>query len=201
VGVLEIGPPLVVAHEAYVNGTTVAALGANPARKGWTLCAASAEGNVSLLRLAADPALPRGWNPLGSAPEPPPAPAPETAPGPRRPAEAGARPACAVLPRAQAAPGGAVDTEIVLINLGQQPQQVFVRFIADEGRSGLVRVTVEPGKRAKVSAAQSLFRRRLATAAFDGYVRIDGGDRETLVVDAVIRRQGEPPEEVRPHWR
>jgi hypothetical protein len=89
----------------------------------------------------------------------------------------------------------------VLINLGAAAQHIFVRFVPDDGRGTFTRVTVEPGKRTRVSVAESIFRRRWASNEFDGYVRIDGGDRDTLVVDAVIRRQGEPPEEVRPHWR
>jgi hypothetical protein len=109
-----------------------------------------------------------------------------------------------VLPRAQAQRGGAVDTEIILVNLGQQRSQVVLRFVPDEGRGTFTRVTVEPGRRAKVSIAETVFRRRWGGGGgdgFDGYVRIDGGDRDDLVVDAVIRRQGQPPEEVRPHWR
>jgi hypothetical protein len=122
------------------------------------------------------------------------------------PAEAagGPRGPFAVLPRAQAQRGGAVDTEIILVNLGQQRMQVVVRFVPDEGRGTFTRVLIEPGRRAKVSAAETLFRRRWGGGNggdFDGYVRIDGGDRDDLVVDAVIRRQGEPPEDVRPHWR
>ncbi len=209
VGVLAIGRAPAVAHEAYLKGVGVAALGSNPARKGWTLAAATPDGSVHLLRLPADLALPRDWDPF--APPPPQAPVPVPAPAPDAeppPEEAlppvgvgGARPPCAILPRAEAVRGGAVDTEIVLINLGQARAQLTMRFIADQGRGGFARVTVEPGKRTKVSLGQTLFQRRWAGGDFDGYIHIDGGDRDTLVVDAVIRRQGEPAEEVRPHWR
>ncbi len=210
VGVLAIGPRPAVVHEAFLKGASVSALGGNPARKGWTLAAATPDGTVTLLRLPGDPGLPRDWDPFATpVPEPTPVPVPVPEPVPEPPPEAmppvgagGAPQACAVLPRAEAVRGGAVDTEIVLINLGNASAQLFLRFIADEGRGGFARVTVEPGKRTKVSLAETLFRRRMATdTGFDGYVRIDGGDRDTLVVDAVIRRQGEPSEEVRPHWR
>ena len=206
VGVLGIGPRPAIVHEAYLKGAGVSALGSNPARKGWSLCAATTDGTVYLLRLAGDPALPRDWDPFAAPPvEAPPVPLPEPEPEfppeAMPPVEAGkAPPAVAILPRAEAARGGVVDTEIVLINLGQHPAQIFLRFVADEGRGGFTRVTVEPGKRMKVSLADALFRRRW-TSDFNGYIRVDGGDREMLVVDAVIRRQGQPPEEVRPHWR
>jgi hypothetical protein len=215
VGVLSLGPRPALVHEAFVKGTAVNALAVNPARRGWSLALATPDGTVSLLRMSHDPALPRDWDPffVPPPPEPPhvpvpaPAPAPEAQPpeeiapveaagGPRRP--------FAVLPRAQAQRGGAVDTEIILVNLGHQRAQVFVRFVPDEGRGTFTRVTIEPGKRAKVSIAETIFRRKWGGGGadgFDGYVRIDGGDRDDLVVDAVIRRQGQPPEEVRPHWR
>ncbi len=211
VGVVAIGARPAIVHEAYLKGVGVAALGGNPARKGWTLAAATPDGSVHVLRLPGDPGLPRDWDPFAPPPEPAPVPlpAPLPEPAPEAPPEAlppleagpGGAAGCAILPRAEAVRGGAVDTEIVLVNLGQRPQQLFLRFVADEGRGGFARVTVEPGKRRKVSVGQTLFQRRWAGGDFDGYVRVDGGDRDALVVDAVIRRQGEPPEDVRPHWR
>lgn len=215
VGVLSLGPRPALVHESFVKGTTVTALGVNPARRGWSLAVATPDGTVSLLRLSEDPALPRDWDPFAVPvpPEPPhvPAPAPQPPPEAQPPAEippaeagGGHRAPIAVLPRAQARRGGAVDTEIILVNLGQQRMQVVARFVPDEGRGSFTRVTIEPGRRAKVSVAETFFRRRWGggnAGDFDGYVRIDGGDRDDLVVDAVIRRQGEPPEEVRPHWR
>lgn len=215
VGTVSLGPRPALVHEAFVKGTAVAALGVNPARRGWSLAVATPDGTVSVLRLPADPALPRDWDPFAvpAPPEPPHVPAPAPQPPPEAqpaeeipPVEAGGGPRApfAVLPRAQAQRGGAVDTEIILVNLGQQRMQVVVRFVPDEGRGTFTRVTIEPGRRAKVSAADTLFRRRWGGGSagdFDGYVRIDGGGRDDLVVDAVIRRQGEPPEDVRPHWR
>ncbi len=209
VGVVSLGARPALVHESFVKGTAVTALGVNPARRGWSLAVATPDGTVSLLRMSHDPALPRDWDPFAvpAPPEPPqvPLPAPQP-PAEIPPVEAGGGPRApfAVLPRAQAQRGGAVDTEILLVNLGQQRMQVVVRFVPDEGRGSFARVTIEPGRRAKVSAADTLFRRRWGggnAADFDGYVRIDGGDRDDLVVDAVIRRQGEPPEDVRPHWR
>lgn len=205
VGVLAIGARPAVAHETHLKGVGVTALGGNPARKGWSLAAATPDGSVHLLRLPGDLALPRDWDPFAPPPPAPvPVPVPEAEPPEAMPPVevGGAGHPCAVLPRAEAVRGGAVDTEIVLVNLGNARAQLVLRFIADEGRGGFARVTVEPGKRAKVSLAETLFRRRMAgDSAFDGYVRIDGGDRDTLVVDAVIRREGAPSEEVRPHWR
>ncbi|HEX5137031.1 MAG TPA: hypothetical protein VFY93_08675 [Planctomycetota bacterium] len=209
VGVLSQGPRPAIAYESFVKGTVVTALGLNPARKGWSLAVTTPDGTMTLLRLPKDPALPRDWDPftVPPPPEPPPVPAPQPGPEPEEaqpelPVNAGgARRAFAVLPRAQAQRGGAVDTEIVLVNLGQQRMQVVLRYVPDEGRGGFTRVTIEPGKRAKVSLADTLLRRRWGANDFDGYVRIDGGDRDDLVVDAVIRRQGQPPEDVRPHWR
>jgi hypothetical protein len=208
VGVVALGARAALAHEVSLGGTSVVALGTNPARKGWSLAAATREGAFHLLRLPGDPALPRDWNPLAPAPDAPPAPAPVEEPPPEEPLEAapGAPRACAVLPRAEAARGGGVDTEIVLINLGDSPLRLLVRFVGDDGRGTSTRVQVDPGQRRKVSIAESLFRRgRWGRQApdFDGYVRIEGASREDLVVDAVIRREGSPhpPEEVRPHWR
>jgi hypothetical protein len=205
VGILGVGPRPAIVHEAYLKGAGITALAANPARKGWSLAATTPDGTMYLLRLAHDPALPRDWDPFAAPPvEVPPVPVPVPEPDADEampPVEAGKdAPPAAILPRAEAVRGGVVDTEIVLINLSERPAQIFLRFVADEGRGGFTRVTVEPGKRMKVSLADSLFRRRW-TNDFNGYVRVDGGDRDTLVVDAVIRRQGEPPEEVRPHWR
>jgi len=208
VGVVTFGPRPGLAHEAYLKGTGVTALGTNPARKGWSLGVATPDGTVALLRVPGDPELPRDWDPFSVAPPPEPPPVPVPVPGPAaQPAEelppveaaGGRHRSLAVLPRAQAARGGTVDTEILLVNLGEQRAEVFLRFIPDGGRASFTRVTIEPGQRTKVSLAKSLFRRLVGD--FDGYVRIDGGDRDTLVVDAVIRRQGEPPEEVSPHWR
>jgi hypothetical protein len=213
VGVLALGRRPAVVHEAYLKGALVTALATNPARKGWTLAAATPDSSVHLLRLRADAALPRDWDPFAPPPAPqaPQVPIPEPEPPPEAmpPVEVkgggggggGHQPASAVLPRAEAVRGGAADTEIILINLGGARMQLHLRFVADEGRGGFARVTVEPGKRTKVSIAQTLFQHRWAGGDFDGYVRIEGGDRDCLVVDAVIRRQGQPPEEVRPHWR
>jgi len=209
VGVVALGRRPGLAHEAYVRGSGVTALAVNPARKGWSLAVATSDDSVALLRVPGDPELPRGWDPFAPPPEPPAVPEPEPEPEAEAPPEAlppvevaGARAVFAVLPRAEAARGGGVDTEITLINLSQVRQQIFLRFIPDEGRGSFSRVILEPGKRTKLSLAQTIFRRRFGGGGdFDGYVRIDGGDRDDLVVDAVIRRQGQPAEEVRPHWR
>jgi hypothetical protein len=213
VGICEThGRAPTLAHDRFLSGTAVDALGVNPGRAGWSLAAATADGTVHLLRLPGDPALPRDWDPFAPAPVPAPVPPPvEETPAAEDPLEAlppaeagGHAVPYAVLPRAEATRGGEVDTEIVLVNLAREPAQVVLRFVDDDGRGGFARVTVEAGKRRKVSVAEALFRRRFGRRVmedFDGYVRVDGAPKDTLVVDALIRRAGQPPEEVRPHWR
>jgi len=177
----------------------------NPARKGWSIAATEPEGSFHLLRVPGDPVLPRGWDPFALPVPPPEPPAPEPpAPEdePLPPIEVGHEhdATFAILPRVEVDQRQAVDTEIVLIHLGKAPARIAVRLLADDGQLvSWIRVALEPGQRRKLSILDLLGRRRILN--FDGYARVDGAAEADLIVDAVIRREGEAAEEIRPRWR
>jgi len=195
VAVLRTGRRPVVESEISLPGTGVITLGLNPQRKGWSIAAGTRERGVYLLRIPGDEALPRGSSPW---PLPKPAPQPEPAPIHRIPGTAAN---LAILPRITVDARSRLETEIVMVYLGQGRRIARVDFLSNAGRSVYsTTVRLTPWGRVKISVLRELH--RLGVASFDGYARISGCPRADLIVEGISRRGPDAAAEVlRIHWR
>ncbi len=213
-----------VSGEAYYKGAECTQLGVNTKRRGWSLYTFTKEKYAYMSRLHSDPALPRDWNPFRQKdPDPVPHPAPGSGgTGGTGPGAGGTNPGTgadphdhdhdhgsgsngartkgntAILPTVSADVRRGEDTEIVLVQINSN-DRVVVRLISDRGRVLHSRtISMRRDRRVKVSLIAEL--RGLGIPSFEGYIRIDGGKRNDLIVDAV-RREPNRSENLRVHWR
>ena len=210
VALLDHQKALKVTSEWWLRGTQCTHVAGNPHRAGWSVYAATLEKNVAMARVAGDREFPRDWNPFRPDPKPEPNPTdPDVIPDPGNGSDAnpddghtqpapGAARSVAVVPTVTVDQRRNEDTELVLIAMNRT-SRVTLRLIADSGRTLHTRtIRVRRDRRVRLSMAAEL--RQLGVPSFSGYLRLDGGSRGDLIVDAVQRTAGRG-ENLRVHWR